>query len=92
MSFSCPHYDINRDYCVRTRAACVPGRPGCVLQHNSTFAVPPALRIAPEPSSPMQAPAPAKVSRRGTSKSGKAPADSSAPVAAKKRRESKRTS
>jgi len=89
MSFSCPHFDINRDHCVRTRAACVPGRPGCVLQHNSTFAVPPALRIEPEASPVL---ALRKVSRRSTSKAGKAPADSPAPVVAKKRRESKRTS
>jgi len=39
-SFSCPHYDHQRDDCLRLAAECVPGRPGCVLFRNSVFAVP----------------------------------------------------
>ncbi len=38
-SFSCPHFDQQRDYCDRVRGFCVPGRPGCVLCGNSVFAV-----------------------------------------------------
>lgn len=39
-SFSCPHFDQQRDYCVRIQRICVPGRPGCVLCGNSVFAIP----------------------------------------------------
>ncbi|MCL4202947.1 MAG: hypothetical protein KJ000_10640 [Pirellulaceae bacterium] len=39
-SFSCPHYDDEHDTCQRIGDLCVPGRPGCVLFNNSTFAVP----------------------------------------------------
>ena len=39
-SFSCPHYDHDRDDCLRLGAECVPGRPGCVLFGNSVFALP----------------------------------------------------
>jgi len=44
MSFSCPHFDINRDYCLRLKTDCVPGRPGCVLT-GCTFAVPIEQRL-----------------------------------------------
>jgi len=44
MSFSCPHFDINRDGCLRLHKACVPGRPGCVLT-GAVFAVPVEQRI-----------------------------------------------
>jgi hypothetical protein len=44
-SFSCPHFDMDRDFCMKVRADCVPGRPGCVLRHNSVFAVPAEERI-----------------------------------------------
>ena len=44
-SFSCPHNDMEHDYCMKVRAACVPGRPGCVLRNNSVFAVPVEERI-----------------------------------------------
>lgn len=44
MSFSCPHYDIARDACLRLKADCVPGRPGCVLA-GSGFAVPVEQRL-----------------------------------------------
>jgi hypothetical protein len=45
MSFSCPNFDMERDYCMRLHADCVPGRPGCVLARNSVFAVPPEERL-----------------------------------------------
>ncbi len=45
MSFSCPHFDPYTDRCDRVKAECVCGRPGCVLAHNSTFAVPAADRL-----------------------------------------------
>lgn len=44
-SFSCQHYDMKTDYCTKVQAYCVPGRPGCVLRHNSVFAVPVEERI-----------------------------------------------
>ena len=44
-SFSCPHFDMKRDYCTRVREACVPGRPGCVLCQNSVFAISAEERI-----------------------------------------------
>lgn len=44
-SFSCPNFDMERDYCMRLRTDCVPGRPGCVLAKNSAFAVPVEERI-----------------------------------------------
>jgi hypothetical protein len=44
-SFSCPHNDMERDFCMKVCAACVPGRPGCVLRNNSVFAVPVEERI-----------------------------------------------
>lgn len=60
MSFSCPHFDINRDTCTRVHAECVPGRKGCVLQHNSKFAVPIEQRVeskqagsVPKPAAPL---------------------------------------
>ncbi len=39
-SFSCQHYNVQDETCRRVNADCVPGRPGCVLQHNSKFAIP----------------------------------------------------
>lgn len=44
MSFSCPHFDIDRDGCLRLLTDCVPGRPGCVLQ-GSVFATPVEERV-----------------------------------------------
>ena len=44
MSFSCPHFDINRDWCLRLDKECVPGRPGCVIK-GAVFAVPVEQRI-----------------------------------------------
>jgi len=44
-SFSCPHFEMAKDFCTRLRTDCVPGRPGCVLANNSVFAVPVEERI-----------------------------------------------
>jgi hypothetical protein len=44
MSFSCPHFEPNRDACLRLKTDCVPGRPGCVLA-GSVFAVPVEQRL-----------------------------------------------
>lgn len=45
MSFSCPHFDVARDFCLRLNTDCVPGRPGCVLGSKAVFAVPVEERI-----------------------------------------------
>ncbi len=44
MSFSCPHFDPNRDLCLRLDTDCVPGRRGCVIK-GATFAVPVEERL-----------------------------------------------
>lgn len=44
MSFSCPHFDPNRDYCRLLKTDCVPGRRGCVLTGYG-FAVPVEQRL-----------------------------------------------
>jgi hypothetical protein len=44
MSFSCPHFDPDRDYCRLLKTDCVPGRRGCVLS-GYTFAVPVEQRL-----------------------------------------------
>ncbi len=44
MSFSCPHFDPEQDYCRRLKTDCVPGRPGCVLD-GSVFATPVEQRL-----------------------------------------------
>ena len=44
-SFSCPHFDMERENCMRLQTDCVPGRPGWVLSKNSVFAVPIDERI-----------------------------------------------
>ena len=45
-SFSCPHIDFEKDFCLRLKKDCVPGRPGCVLGSNKyVFAVPAEKRI-----------------------------------------------
>lgn len=43
-SFSCPHLDESCGHCMRLRADCVPGRPGCVLR-GSVFLVPAEERL-----------------------------------------------
>jgi hypothetical protein len=48
MSFSCPHFDFDREGCWRLDKPCVPGRPGCVLRGNSVFAVPVEERLEAE--------------------------------------------
>lgn len=48
MSFSCPHFDMDREACMKVHNACVPGQPGCVLRGNSVFAVPAEIRLAEE--------------------------------------------
>ena len=45
MSFSCPHFRPDDDYCVRLKTDCVPGRRGCVLEGKSVFAVPAEQRV-----------------------------------------------
>jgi hypothetical protein len=44
MSFSCPHFDPNRDFCRLLKTDCVPGRRGCVLS-GYAFAVPVEQRL-----------------------------------------------
>lgn len=44
MTFTCPHFDPERDYCRLLKTDCVPGRRGCVLK-GSVFAVPPEQRL-----------------------------------------------
>ncbi|MFT3867966.1 MAG: hypothetical protein QM715_05660 [Nibricoccus sp.] len=45
MSFSCPHFRPDDEYCFRLKTDCVPGRPGCVLGKNAVFATPVEERI-----------------------------------------------
>ena len=47
-SFSCPHFDMAHDYCLRLKTDCVPGRPGCVLRATSKFAIPVEERLQQE--------------------------------------------
>jgi hypothetical protein len=44
-SFSCPHFEMENEHCLRLHTDCVPGRPGCVLYQSSVFAVPVEQRI-----------------------------------------------
>lgn len=45
MSFSCPHFRPDDEYCLRLKTDCVPGRPGCVLPRTSGYAVPAEERV-----------------------------------------------
>lgn len=45
MTFSCPHLQMEKDFCMKLQTDCVPGRPGCVLRHNSVFAIPAEQRL-----------------------------------------------
>lgn len=45
MSFSCPHFDVEKDYCLLLEADCVAGQPGCVLRNTSVFYVPAEERL-----------------------------------------------
>ncbi len=44
-SFGCPHYDWDREHCMRMNKDCVPGRAGCVLSKNSVFLFPVEERV-----------------------------------------------
>lgn len=43
-SWSCPHLDMQADWCRRLNAACVLGRKGCVLPRTLRFAKAPQAR------------------------------------------------
>ena len=45
MSFSCPHFDPEKDFCRLLKTDCVPGRRGCVLGSKAVFAVPAEERV-----------------------------------------------
>ncbi|MFT3782647.1 MAG: hypothetical protein QM790_11585 [Nibricoccus sp.] len=45
MSFSCPHFRPEDEYCLRLKTDCVPGRRGCVLGNKVVFATPVEERI-----------------------------------------------
>ena len=45
VSFACPHFKSDEEYCLRLKTDCVPGRRGCVLESNSVFAVPAEIRV-----------------------------------------------
>lgn len=67
MSFACPHFDMARDYCLRLKTDCIPGRRGCVLA-GSEFAVPPEVRVqekAEEKQRERNKPLPTENSHRG---------------------------
>lgn len=38
MSFSCKHYDHDKDWCSKLNLKCIPGRNGCVLKGKVCFA------------------------------------------------------
>jgi hypothetical protein len=44
-SFSCPHLDIEKTFCIKLNVDCVPGRKGCVLNRKFQFAIPAEERI-----------------------------------------------
>ncbi|MDX1700818.1 MAG: hypothetical protein R3250_09380 [Melioribacteraceae bacterium] len=44
-SFSCPHLDIEKVYCVKLKTDCIPGRKGCVISTKFQFAIPAEERI-----------------------------------------------
>jgi hypothetical protein len=45
MSFSCPHFDPENDFCRLLKTDCVPGRRGCVLGSKAVFAMPAEVRV-----------------------------------------------
>lgn len=45
MSFSCPHFRPDDEYCLRLKTDCVPGRHGCVIGKDTVFAVPAEIRV-----------------------------------------------
>jgi len=44
-SFSCPHLDAEKVFCIKLNVDCVPGRKGCVLNRKFQFAIPAEERI-----------------------------------------------
>ncbi len=44
-SFTCPHLDMAKSFCLRLNTDCVPGRTGCALQKTSGFAIPVEERL-----------------------------------------------
>ena len=44
-SFSCPHVNTKKDFCIKLDVDCVPGRKGCVLTRKFQFAFPAEERI-----------------------------------------------
>ena len=44
-SFSCPHLNTEKIYCIKLNVDCVPGRKGCVLAGKYQFAFPAEERI-----------------------------------------------
>jgi hypothetical protein len=76
MSFSCPHFDVERDYCLLLEADCVAGQPGCVLRHTSVFYVPAEERLkakakdAPAPKARATPGRPRQTPASGTTTSG----------------------
>lgn len=44
-SFSCPHINTEKDFCIKLDVDCVPGRKGCVLTRKFQFAFPAKERI-----------------------------------------------
>lgn len=44
-SFSCPHLESEKSYCLRLKVECVPGRKGCILAGKVVFAIPAEVRI-----------------------------------------------
>lgn len=44
-SFCCPNFDGTRDYCLRLKTDCVPGRRGCVLPPKTGFLIPAEERV-----------------------------------------------
>jgi len=44
-SFSCPHLEFEKEFCIRLNLDCVPGRKGCVLKNKFSFAIPVEERI-----------------------------------------------
>ncbi len=48
-SFSCPHLEFEKTFCIKLNVDCVPGRKGCVLNRKFQFAVPAEDRIKIKP-------------------------------------------
>lgn len=44
-SFTCPHFELPNDGCLRLNADCVPGRKGCVLRGKVNFLIPADERV-----------------------------------------------